>query len=243
MAGFSVPFGLRLEMEEIMIVWALFDSETATVAKALPEHDVFSFGIGRGTEHIHLDLSDFDTAKTVLDEYPKPDVIFASPPCETWSTITIGSIRHFTKERGGLNMYWKSRWVPFDFIPKHYEKRMNGVKTAETLAKIINHYKPDYWAIENGTVSIIFSYLLEKCNLHGFKNYCNYYSYGFKYLKPTTIYSNMQLKLKKNKPDGDFIRIKWHIKNHSKEECAIERSKVPESLYKDILRQFAGGYT
>jgi site-specific DNA-cytosine methylase len=62
------------------VVWALFDSETATVAKALPEHEVYSFGIGSCTEHIHLDLSNFETAVKELEKYPKPDVIFASPP-------------------------------------------------------------------------------------------------------------------------------------------------------------------
>jgi len=222
------------------VIWALFDSETATVAKALPEHDVYSFGIGGGTEHIHLDLSDFGTAKAVLDTYPKPDIIFASPPCETWSAVSIGNKRHFAKERGGLNLYWKSRWIPFDFLPKHVDRRLNGVKTAETLAKIIKCYNPDYWAIENGTISLIFSYLLEKCDLYGLKNYTNYYSYGFKYLKPTTIYSNMMLKLKKERPNNksEYELIKNHIKNHSKRQIYIERSKVPPELYKDIFRQF-----
>jgi len=70
-----------MTLREKEVVWALFDSETATVAKALPECEVYSFGKGSGTEHINLDLSDYETAKVVLDTYPKPDVIFASPPC------------------------------------------------------------------------------------------------------------------------------------------------------------------
>jgi hypothetical protein len=34
------------------VIWALFDSETACVSKALPEHEVYSFGIGGGTEKL-----------------------------------------------------------------------------------------------------------------------------------------------------------------------------------------------
>jgi len=41
------------------IVWALFDSETASVSRALPDYEVYSFGIGSGTKHISLELSDF----------------------------------------------------------------------------------------------------------------------------------------------------------------------------------------
>ncbi|MDR2593902.1 MAG: hypothetical protein LBC87_03945 [Fibromonadaceae bacterium] len=88
------------------VVWALFDSETDGVKKALPECKVYSFGLGSGTGHINLDLSDFETAKKVLDTYPKPDYIFASPPCETWVPLSLGNKRFFTKETG-LNFYWK----------------------------------------------------------------------------------------------------------------------------------------
>ena len=80
-----------------MVVWALFDSETATVANALPEHEVYSFGIGGGTEHIHLDLSDFETARKELEKYPKPDIIFASPPCESWVDLSKGHLSKYTK--------------------------------------------------------------------------------------------------------------------------------------------------
>jgi site-specific DNA-cytosine methylase len=95
-------------MAEKMIVWALFDSETATVSKALPEHKVYSFGVGGGTQHINLDLSDFKTAKRELDNYPRPDVIFASPPCESWVRLSVGAKRHFTKAKG-LNYHWHKK--------------------------------------------------------------------------------------------------------------------------------------
>jgi len=234
--------------EELRIVWALFDSETATVAKALPECEVYSFGKGSGTEHIDLDLSDFETAKKVLDTYPKPDVIFASPPCESWVGVSKGNIQLYTTEKG-LNFHWKSKFVPFDFNEKAKKIRINGCNTALTLARIIQHYKPKFWAIENGTQSIIFSYLYKVANLDGIKNICNYFSYGFDLYKPTVIYSNMRLFLKNKRPD--FSKIKRVISRRTTKENirykangikAInnykDRSLVPAELYRDIMRQF-----
>jgi len=222
------------------IVWSLFDSETATVSKSLKDCDVYSFGIGSGTGHIHLDLSDFATAKKELDKYPRPDFLFASPPCETWCFISVGSKRFFTSELG-INLYWRKKWVPFDFLPKHFDRRMNGMKTAETLVNIIRCYTPEYWAIENGARSLIFDYLREICHLYGFKNLTNYYSYGFDYLKPTVIYSNSKLFLKRNSPTRELSKVADSIKNYSKSDMARYRSRVPESLYLDIFSQFNRG--
>jgi len=233
------------------IVWALFDSETATVAKALPECEVYGFGKESGKEHIDLDLSDFETAKKVLDTYPKPDVIFASPPCESWTGVSKGNIRLYTTEKG-LNFHWKDKFTPFDFNEKAKKTRLNGVNTALTTAKIIQHYKPKFWAIENGTQSLIFSYLYYKANLDGIKNICNYFSYGFLVYKPTVIYSNIRLFLHNRKPD--FTKIKNVISRRTKKANERDkrngiktlnnykdRSLVPPALYQDIMRQFRHG--
>jgi len=184
-----------------MIIWALFDSEAATVAKALPEHEVYSFGIGGGTEHIHLDLSDFETAAKELEKYPKPDAIFASPPCESWVTLSVGNIRYFSNEKG-INLHWKNKWTAFDFKPEYRETRLNGCRTAETTARIIQHFKPEFWAIENGNSSLIFSYMNKFFSLSGYLNKCNFYSYGLNVLKPTIIYSNKLLILRNFIPYG-----------------------------------------
>lgn len=81
------------------VIWSLFDSETATVAKVAEPmgYDVYSFGKGKGTRHTHLDLSDFEKAKSMLDNYPKPDYIFASPPCESWVLISKGNYYDYKK--------------------------------------------------------------------------------------------------------------------------------------------------
>jgi hypothetical protein len=229
-----------------MIVWALFDSETDCVKKALPECEVYSFGIGSGTGHIHLDLSDFETAKKELDKYPKPDCIFASPPCESWVRLSIAHVCKFTAKKG-FNLHWEKKWIPFDFKPKYRETRLNGIRTAECLAKIIQHYKPEFWAIENGISSILFDYLKEFCLLKGIESPCKYGCYNFNVLKPTIILSNKRLELKNYNPRRRFTNIarrtrKYNAKARKQGIAFIndsrERSKVPPELYRDIMRQF-----
>jgi len=221
-----------------MVIWSLFDSENDTVKNALSHLDVevYSFGIGCGTGHIHLDLSDFEFARRELDKYPNPDIVFASPPCETWCYVSVGCKRHYTTELG-INLYWKNKWTPFDFTSKYIDRRKNGVATLETMFKIIEWYEPKYWFIENGTRSLAFAYLKEVLGLTGFKNLTNYYSYNFNYLKPTTIYSNILLQLRNNSPNTELAKLENHISGYTKFELSKLRSKVPAGLYLDIYKQ------
>ncbi len=230
---------------ENRVIWSLFDSETATVATVAEPigYDVYSFGIGTGTGHINLDLSDFVTAKKELNKYPKPDYIFASPPCESWVSVSVGNLPYFTKDKG-LNLHWKSKWVPFDFTEKLKKTRINGCKTALCSAQIINHYKPKAWAIENGNSSLIFDYIKEY--LKGYKNKCNYFSYGFDVLKPTIIYSNLKLLLKNYKANKILSTIeagqkRKYTKLRTKTKSYATKSKVPPELYKNIIRDFEYG--
>jgi hypothetical protein len=229
-----------------MVIWALFDSETACVSKALPEHEVYSFGIGGGTKHIHLDLSDFNAARKELEKYPKPDVVFASPPCESWVLINVGSKRFYTKEHG-KNFYWKNKWTAFDFTEKSKKIRLNGVNTAITTAKIISYFKPRYWAIENGNNSMIFNYIEDFGKLLGVRNKCNYFSYKFNVLKRTIIYSNVMLILKNTEPKQKLFNVCEETRKSldlfglDKFLTYKERSKVPPLLYRDIIRQFEHG--
>jgi hypothetical protein len=238
-------------MGEGVIVWSLFDSETDTVKKTLVNHEVYSFGIGSGTQHIHMDLSDFEAVKSELEKYPKPDVIFASPPCETWILITVGKIKSlYTKEKG-INLYWKRKWEPFDFTAQQKARRLNGVNTALTTVKIIKHFNPKFWAIENGNSSLIFDYINEVGGLFGCRNKCNYYSYGFNIFKPTIIHSNLMLILKNIKP-SKYIILKHCTEYYSeysqskkKPKNTIgflktkkERSLVPPNLIISIMNQF-----
>jgi len=194
-----------------------------------------------------MDLGDEDWAIPELCKYPKPDVIFASPPCASWVSVSIGNVKKMTDEKG-LNFHWKNKWTPFDFNEIAKKKRLNGIYTALTTAAIIKFFQPKYWAIENGASSLLFSYLYTFANLKGVKNKCNYYSYGFDALKPTIIYSNKTIYLNALKPnkllrsvvdnDSEKLRLLKKQMNLNGITKYKDRSKVPPRLYQAIMQQF-----
>lgn len=222
------------------VIWSLFDSENAIMKNLEPGNEVYCFGIGNGKNHIHLDLAEYGETIRALKQYPKPDLIFASPPCETWVNVSVGNKRFYTKEKG-LNLYWKEKWIPFDFTEAQKKRRINGIATAETTALAIKTFKPKHWFIENGSHSLIFDYLRKIIGLVGYRNFTNYFSYGFNYLKPTTIYSDFLLLLQKKVPQQKLQKVCKHKSGNSKASMAILRSEVPFALYKDILLQVETG--
>ena len=83
-----------------MIVWALFDSGNGCytqAAKEFPGIEIYPIGIdieGKNDHFINLNLADYsrmfgdNTLFDTLDKLPKPDLIIASPPCESWSVAS-----------------------------------------------------------------------------------------------------------------------------------------------------------
>jgi len=230
------------------IIWWLFQSETAP--PVFDGYENYAFGIGGGTDHIHMDLSTLDCIKE-LEKYPKPDVIFASPPCETWVNVSVGNIKKFSTKKG-INQYYECRnFTPFDFKVEYKNRRLNGENTAMTTAKVIQHFKPKYWFIENGNSSLIFRFLNIRYGLNGFLNKYCYAAYGFDVWKPTIIYSNKSLFLYSKRPNRKLNLIttgnrKNKITYESCKAKGIEvfrkndyarKSKVPPKLYQSILSQ------
>ena len=88
-----------------MIVWALFDSGNGSYTKAIntlnssggANIEVYPIGIdieNKNNHFIPLNLADYsrlfgdNTLFDELDKLPKPDLIIASPPCESWSNAS-----------------------------------------------------------------------------------------------------------------------------------------------------------
>lgn len=84
-----------------MIIWSLFDSGKSAYKRVIdehfPEHTNYSLGIDKTNKNhnfINVDLADYksifsdNTLFEILDELPKPDIILASPPCESWSVAS-----------------------------------------------------------------------------------------------------------------------------------------------------------
>lgn len=83
-----------------MIVWALFDSGNGCYTQAAMQCqaiEIYPIGIdieNKNSHFIPLNLADYgrmfgdNTLFDTLDKLPKPDLIIASPPCESWSVAS-----------------------------------------------------------------------------------------------------------------------------------------------------------
>ncbi|WP_341785300.1 hypothetical protein [Lactococcus petauri] len=83
-----------------MIVWALFDSGNGCYKRSADEFEeieIYSIGLdieNKNHHFINLNLADYsrmfgnNLMFETLDKLPKPDLIIASPPCESWSVAS-----------------------------------------------------------------------------------------------------------------------------------------------------------
>ena len=255
-----------------MVVWALFDSGNGSYTKGVKELnekglcniDVYPIGIDiekRNNHFINLNLADYsrlfgdNTLFNTLDKLPKPDLIIASPPCESWSNASAMT---------GGNACWKQEDLSDSlFIPqkeasmftirnasdyeeayinykydRQFMKRINGELCAFNTIEIIKCYKPMYFVIENPASGRLWKYIDE---VIGFKlpylNLTRYNNYDYPLQKPTKFASNLYLGLK-----NDIIKQEIEWGNFSK--SYNERSNIPQKLvieiftkiYKDFLR-------
>ena len=113
-----------------------------------------------------------DLCIDILDLTPEmipfqPDVIWASPPCTTFS---VASIRH----------YWENG------KPKN-DKCLHGIKIVKTTIEIIKQLNPKFWIIENPRGMLRKQDFIQ--HLH--KDTVTYCQYGVKVQKPTDLWNNL----------------------------------------------------
>ena len=197
---------------------------TRSIGKAFEEkgHEVFSVEWDRSFENIDLYKDIYElSAKEILDKFGKPDVIWASPDCSSYSIAAIS--RHRKREENG-NLAPVSEYAKFcDRVNQH------------TL-NLIMTLSPKYWFIENprgGMRKMDF--------MHGLPRYTvTYCQYGDTRMKPTDIWTNH--------PDPNFKPV---CKNgdpcHEKAprgsrtgtqglKCSKERSVIPVELCRHIVK-------
>ena len=122
------------------------------------------------------DIMDFNM-DLMLEEFGMPDIIWASPPCYTFSVASIG--HHW---KGGKKAY----------IPKT-EAAVNGMKIAAEAIWIIKVLNPKYFYIENPRGLLRKLPVMTKENfLRHTVWYCQYFSpeETVKRAKPTDIWTN-----------------------------------------------------
>ena len=147
---------------------------TRSIGKAFEKrgHEVFSVDWNKDFENINLyaDISTL-TADDILSVFGKPDIIWASPDCTSYSIAAIS--KHRRKEPSG-NLAPVSEYAKFcDKANKH-------------LLELIKQLNPKYFFIENPRGG------LRKMDfMRGLPRYTvTYCQYGDKRQKPTDIFTN-----------------------------------------------------
>lgn len=146
---------------------------TRSIGKAFERgHDVFSIEWDKRFENIDLyaDIGTI-TADDILKNFGRPDVIWASPDCTTYS---IAAISHHRRKEDDGNLAPVSEYAKFcDNVNQH-------------VLKLIHELNPKYWFIENprgGLRKMRFMKDLPRYTL----TYCQY---GDTRMKPTDIFTN-----------------------------------------------------
>lgn len=239
-----------------IIVWALFDDSYCCWGQAcqqLENVECYCIGLGDfkgiGNNHkvvLDLSLTNPNLIKE-LSKLPKPNVIVASPPCESWSNADCNGrmLREIGKEfllLANKNYYDNynntcCKNKKRDFVKKE-TSFINGINTIGATLKIIRNFidedslepNPQYWVIENPKTSKIWDFIYNHWCFGGIPNNTYYSSYNSNFsLKPTTFLSNIDLNLKKEKKKGNDK----HMLNNGYDV----RSKIPLELTLSILRK------
>jgi hypothetical protein len=148
---------------------------TRSISKAFEArgHETFSIEWSENFENISLraDVSTV-TADMILERFGRPDVIWASPDCTTFSIAAISHHRRKNPETGNLDPV--SDYAKFcDEVDQH-------------VLNLIRALKPRFWFIEHprgGMRKMVW--------MKGIPRYTvTYCQYGDKRMKPTDIWTN-----------------------------------------------------
>lgn len=135
----------------------------------------------KGWEVISLDLKNADINCNILDwdynSYPSGhfDVIWASPPCDTFSILRRCWIGRKLKVFGD-NIVTKEMLDD--------DMKQNGLPILNKTLEIIDYFKPKFYFMENPKSGYMKNYV--NLPFHDI-DYCQY---GFAYRKPTRIWTN-----------------------------------------------------
>ena len=204
---------------------------TRSIGKAFEArgHEVYSVEWDKDFENINLyaDIGEL-TAKQILEEFGRPDVIWASPDCATFSVAAISRHRRKNPETGSLDPI------------SDYARFCDAVD--QNVLKLIKELDPTYWFIENprgGMRKMEWMQGLPRYTV----TYCKYEldkPVEQRRMKPTDIWTNH--------PDPKFIP---HCKNgdpcHAKAprgsqtgtqamKTAREKGVIPKSLCDHIVK-------
>lgn len=204
-----------------MIVWALFDSGNGSYTKGVKklDEDIEIYPIGIDIENknhhfINLNLADYsrlfgnNTLFDTLDKLPKPDLIIASPPCESWSNASA-------MDRG--NACWKQEQVEIikRYKPKYWiiENPAHG-RIWQYIERVLGFEIP----FENHT------------------RYNNYDDYPIS--KPTRFSGNIELNLKNEKKSNDINFQDWTKSYNERSNIPLSLvCEILKKVYKGFMSE------
>jgi site-specific DNA-cytosine methylase len=189
-----------------------------SIGKAAEElgMEVFSSDINAfdGIDYV-ADILVFDVARVPF----KPDVIWASPPCTCFSVASLG--HHWTGGKGA-------------YIPKTIKATVSMEVVKKTLS-IIEHFKPDFFYIENPRGMLRKMPFMSHLN----RNTITYCQYGDDRMKPTDIWTNNWNWIPKPVcRNGDTCHVAAPRGSRTGTQGrgnAYERSKIPKELCLEVL--------
>ncbi|HAI19258.1 MAG TPA: hypothetical protein DCM10_15255 [Xanthomarina gelatinilytica] len=149
------------------------------------------------------------------------DIIWASPPCTTFSTAKLSNIGSFSKKRKCV------------LTREICEQEMleEGLPIVYKALEIIDYLQPKYWYLENPQSGHLKRFM---GNINYFDiDYC---TFGYDYRKRTRIWSNINI-------EDNLCRCK--IKKHSvtigsktsRQTTLEERYSIPQEMFKYIFNK------
>lgn len=178
-------------------------------------HEVFTSDNDPAFEtHYCVDIMDFD-----IDRLPwKPDVIWASPPCESFSVASIGK-------------HWYSAGHPKTAKAEH------GLAMLEKTIEIIKLIQPKYYVIENPRGMMRKTPAMAEFPLRHTVTYCQY---GDTRMKPTDLWTNLSFwqprAVCKNGAPCHVAAPRGSSTGTQGIKTYYERSIVPRELCLEMLR-------
>jgi hypothetical protein len=236
-----------------LIIWALYDDAESSYKQGIEkffhgQFEVHSVGINNIKFEksdfyfyhlIDLSLSNFNLINQLKD-LPKPDVILASPPCESWSGADCAGKMFRSIDKNGnwivMNSHYyeeynkKAHPVKRRFFSQKERGRILGESTIGATIEIINHFKPKVWVIENPQTSKSWEFQKYHWNFEGIETLAYYSSYDPNFsLKPTIFKSNIALNLLTTRVKGN--------NDHMARGSYSKRSSIPIALIQSIVSQ------
>ena len=196
---------------------------TRSIGKAFEKHghEVYSIEWNKDFENIdwYEDIGKI-TAQDIIDRFGRPDVIWASPDCTSYSLAAISHHRVKNKETGNLD--------PITDYAKFCDK-VNA-----HVIDLIHELNPKYFFIENprgGLCNMIF--------MQGIPKYLvTYCQYGDTRMKPTHIFTNYPNPQFKHCKNGDPCHEKAPRGSRTGTQGikgSVDRSRIPDKLCEYIV--------